>query len=78
MPLPGIDSNMIKKYGLPTAFAAAAFAGMVWMTWIYVSDARKDKAEIGAKVDALDGKIEKLRNDVDFANRNIDLTCGKK
>jgi len=78
MPAIGINSTLIKKYGLPTAFAAAAFGALLWLMKVQVDDGRAQRTEIAAKVDVLDDKIEKLRNDVDFLNRNVDLTCGRK
>jgi hypothetical protein len=56
-----LDPAILKKYGLPTAFACACFAAMMWLMQFIVGDLGK--------------KIENLRNDVNFVSGMVDYAC---
>ena len=56
-----MDNELLKKYGLPTAFASAAFAALLWLMQVIVSDVNR--------------KIDALGRDVDFLSGMIDYSC---
>jgi hypothetical protein len=56
-----MDKELLKKYGLPTAFASAAFAAMLWLMQVIVS-------QVSHKIDA-------LGDDVAFLSGMIDYSC---
>jgi hypothetical protein len=74
----GLDATLIRKYGLPTAFAVAAFAAFVWLVRMQVEEAKAQRVEIGARVLELDKRIESLGKDVDFLSRIVDDRCAER
>jgi hypothetical protein len=56
-----MDSELLKKYGLPTALACALLVALLWVVKILVTD--------------IATSVKTLGNDVDFLSGIVDSSC---
>lgn len=63
-----MNLELLKKYGFPTAFAAALLA-------IVIMFAKWQHEDVIATRESIEAKIDKIGNDVDFLSRTVDLAC---
>jgi hypothetical protein len=74
----GLDSTLIRKYGLPTAIAAALLLALLWTIQQDRIDMRAERAATATRLEAMTTvivKVDALSDDVNFLSRLVDDRC---